>query len=136
MCRSVILLQFFTQKLFRQQAFFQNLQVFDRIHHSILFGDISDHRGQKKPKASIFFPPKFRVSEKFFYSIPVLSKRRTNTRLLGCSSRVVSSENSTFFQKILESKACFFCPNFSGKSVPRRKIRFLDSNSGRQMIGD
>ena len=65
-----------------------------------------------KPQSINFFPPNFRVSDKFFFSIPVLGKRRTNTRLLGCSSRVVSSENSTFCLKILGSKACSFAQTF------------------------
>ena len=41
-----------------------------------------------KPQSIIFFPQNFRVSDKFFFSIPVLGWRRTNTRLLGGSSRV------------------------------------------------
>ena len=65
-----------------------------------------------KPQSINFFPPNFRVSDKFFFSIPVLGKRQTNTRLLGCSSRVVSSENSPFCQKILGSKACAFAQTF------------------------
>ena len=65
-----------------------------------------------KPQSINFFPPNFWVSDKFFFSIPALGKRRTNTRLLGCSSRVVSSENSTFCQKILGSKACSFAQTF------------------------
>ena len=36
-----------------------------------------------KPQSITFFAPKFRVSDKFFISIPVLGKRWTNTRLLG-----------------------------------------------------
>ena len=54
----------------------------------------------RKPQSINFFPPNFRVSEEFFFSIQVLGKRRINTRLLGCSSRDVSSENNTFCQKI------------------------------------
>ena len=67
-----------------------------------------------KPRIINFIPPNFRVSDKFFFSIPVLGKRRTNTCLLGCSSRVVLSENSTFGQKILGSKACSFAQTFLG----------------------
>ena len=65
-----------------------------------------------KPQSINCLPPNFRVSDKFFYSVPVLGKRRTNTRLLECSSRVVSSENSSFCQKILGSKACSFARTF------------------------
>ena len=65
-----------------------------------------------KPQSINFFPPNFRVSDQFFFSIPVLGKRRTNTRLLGCSSRVVSFENSKFCHKILGSKACSFAQTF------------------------
>ena len=42
-----------------------------------------------KPQSINFFPPNFRVSNKLFSS-PVLGKQRTNTCLLGCSSRAVS----------------------------------------------
>ena len=59
-----------------------------------------------KPQSINFIPPFFRVSDKYFFFIPVLGKRRTNIRLLGCISRVVLSENSTFCQIFLVSKAC------------------------------
>ena len=63
------------------------------------------------PQGINFYPPNFQVSYKFFSS-PVLGKRRTNTRLLGCSSRVLSSKNSSFCGKIFGSKACSFAKFF------------------------
>ena len=88
-----------------------------------------------KPQSINFFPPNFRVSDKFFFSIPVLGKRRTSTRLLRCSSRVFRPKTAQFSRKFWEVKR-FFCPNFSGKSVSCGKLGFFDSNSGTQMIGD
>ena len=64
-----------------------------------------------KPQSILFVPPNSRASDNFFFSNPVLVKRRTNTRLLGCSSRVASSEKSKFCQKIFGSKARL--PKFS-----------------------
>ena len=65
-----------------------------------------------KPQSINFFPPNSWVFNQISFSIPVMGKRQTNTRLLGCNSRVVSSENSTFFQKLLGSKACSFAQTF------------------------
>ena len=51
MCRSVILLQFFAQKQFRQQTFLQNLQIFDRIYRSTDFLEtFQTIVGNKTPK--------------------------------------------------------------------------------------
>ena len=65
-----------------------------------------------KPQSINFFLPNFWVFDKFFFSNPVLGKRRLNNRLLRYSFRVVSSENSTFCQKFLGSKACSFAQTF------------------------
>ena len=82
-----------------------------------------------------FFPPKFWISDKFFFSIPVLGKRWTNTCSIGCSSRV-SRPKQHILPESVWKWSVFICWNFSGKSSSRRKIGFFHSNSGTQMMGD